>query len=88
MQLNIIGEWFMAAIELHPDFKDFLRLLNSHGVEYLVVGGYAVGYYGYPRATGDMDIWISINEVNAERTAQVLRDFGMPELKATETVIY
>jgi hypothetical protein len=84
MQLNIIGEWFMAAIELHPDFKDFLRLLNSHGVEYLVVGGYAVGYHGYPRATGDMDIWIAINEVNAERTAQVLRDFGMPELKATK----
>jgi hypothetical protein len=81
MQLNIIGEWFMAAIELHPDFKDFLRLLNSHDVEYLVVGGYAVGYHGYPRATGDMDIWIAINEMNAERTAQVLRDFGMPELK-------
>jgi predicted nucleotidyltransferase len=84
MQLNIIGEWFMAAIELHPDFKDFLRLLNSHGVEYLVVGGYAVGYYGYPRATGDMDIWIAINEVNAERVAQVLREFGMPELQATK----
>ncbi len=44
----------MAQIELHPDFKDFLRLLNSLGVKYLVVGGYAVGYYGYPRATGDM----------------------------------
>ena len=44
----------MAQIELHPDFKDFLRLLNSLGVKYLVVGGYAVGCYGYPRATGDM----------------------------------
>jgi len=69
----------MAQIELHPDFKDFLRLLNSHGVKYLVVGGYAVGYYGYPRATGDMDIWIAVSEVNAEKTAQALRDFGMPE---------
>jgi hypothetical protein len=47
----------MAQIELHPDFKDFLRLLNSHHVEYLVVGGYAVGYHGYPRATGDLDIY-------------------------------
>jgi hypothetical protein len=46
----------MASIELHPDFKDFLRLLNFHGVEYLVFGGYAVGYHGYPRATGDLDI--------------------------------
>jgi len=72
----------MAQIELHPDFKDFLRLLNSHGVKYLVVGGYAVGYYGYPRATGDMDIWIAVSEVNAEETAQALRDFGMPEKEA------
>jgi len=40
----------MAKIELHPDFKEFLRLLNSNRVEYLLVGGYAVGYHGYPRA--------------------------------------
>ena len=77
----------MAQIELHPDFKDFLRLLNSHGVEYLVVGGYAVGYYGYPRATGDMDIWIAVNEVNAEKTAQALRDFGMPEKEAIKDLL-
>ena len=74
----------MAQIELHPDFKDFLRLLNSHGVKYLVVGGYAVGYYGYPRATGDMDIWIEVSKSNAAKTAQALRDFGMPEKEATE----
>jgi hypothetical protein len=42
----------MASIELHPDFKDFLRLLNFHKVEYMLVGGYAVGYHGYPRAQG------------------------------------
>ena len=46
----------MAEIELHPDFKDFLRLLNSHAVEYLLVGGCAVGRHGYPRATGDMGV--------------------------------
>jgi len=44
-------------IRLPPDFKDFLRLLNSHRVEYLLIGGYAVAYHGYPRPTGDMDIW-------------------------------
>ena len=76
----------MAQIELHPDFKDFLKLLNSRGVEYLVVGGYAVGYYGYPRATGDIDIWIAVNEANAEKTAQALRDFGMPEAESTKTL--
>ena len=71
----------MASIEFHPDFKDFLRLLNSHGVEYLVVGGYAVGYHGYPRATGDLDIWIAVSEANAERAAHLLA-----ELKREVTV--
>ena len=37
----------MAKIELHPDFKDFLRLLTSYNVRYLLVGGYAVGYHGW-----------------------------------------
>jgi len=68
----------MAKIELHQDFKDFLRLLSSHKVEYLIVGGYAVGYHGYPRATGDMDIWVAVNESNAQKAAKVLSDFGMP----------
>lgn len=68
----------MAEIELHPDFKDFLRLLNLHRVKYLLVGGYAVGYHGYPRATADMDIWIESSESNAEKTVIVFHDFGMP----------
>ena len=74
----------MARIELHPDFKDFLRLLNSHGVEYLVVGGYAVGYHGYPRATGNMDIWIAASDLNAQKAARVLHDFGIGEGKVSE----
>lgn len=68
----------MALKELHPDFKDFLRLLNFHKVEYMLVGGYAVGYHGYPRATGDMDIWIAVNDENASKTVSALIDFGMP----------
>ena len=47
----------MATIRLPPDFKEFLQLLSAHQVEYLLIGGYAVGYHGYPRATADMDIW-------------------------------
>ena len=43
-------------IQLPKDFSEFLKLLNSKQVEYLVIGGWAVGFYGYPRATGDMDI--------------------------------
>jgi predicted nucleotidyltransferase len=63
-------------ITLPPDFKEFLRLLNTHNVEYLLIGGYAVGYHGYPRATNDMDIWIAIHPDNAERMVRVLRVFG------------
>jgi hypothetical protein len=48
-------------LELPPDFRDFLKLLNTHGVEYLLIGGYAVSYHGYPRATKDMDIWIALH---------------------------
>ena len=42
----------MDKIELHPDFKDFLKLLNSYDVRYLLVGGYAVGYHGYTCNSG------------------------------------
>jgi len=69
----------MAEIELHPDFKDLLRLFNSHNVEYLLVGGYAVGYHGYPRATGDMDVWTRISSDNAKKIKDALREFGMPD---------
>lgn len=66
----------MATIHLPHDFKEFLKLLNAHEVEYLLIGGYAVGYHGYPRATADMDIWIAINPANAERIVTVLKEFG------------
>ena len=66
----------MAPPLLPDDFKEFLRLLNAHGVEYLLIGGYAVGYHGYPRATNDMDIWIAIHPDNAERMVAVLHAFG------------
>lgn len=72
----------MAMIHLPPDFKEFLKLLNAHQVEYLLIGGYAVGYHGYPRATADMDIWIAMNPANAEKVVTVLREFGfnLPDL--------
>jgi hypothetical protein len=57
----------MAMTSLPEDFKDFLKLLNFHKVEYLLIGGYAVGYHGYPRATADMDIWIGISKNNAQK---------------------
>ena len=61
---------------LPQDFREFLRLLTANGVEYLLIGGYAVGYYGYPRATDDLDVWIALHPENAERMVGVLREFG------------
>jgi hypothetical protein len=69
----------MATILLPRDFKEFLRLLNSNAVEYLVVGGYAVNYHGYPRATGDIDIWVARSPENAARITVVLHEFGFPD---------
>jgi hypothetical protein len=69
-------------IELPGDFREFLKLLKEQGVKYLLIGGYAVGYHGYPRATNDMDIWIAIHPDNARRMVKALREFGfdLPEL--------
>ena len=67
---------------LDGNFADFLRSLNHHGVEYLVVGGYAVGYHGFVRATGDLDVFVGISPVNAEKLMAAFKDFGFttPEL--------
>jgi hypothetical protein len=72
----------MATIDLPPDFKEFLRLLSDHRAEYLLIGGYAVAYYGYPRATADMDIWIAIQPKNAKNIVAALKEFGfdLPQL--------
>jgi hypothetical protein len=72
----------MGMIRLPPDFKEFLQLLNEHDVRYLLIGGYAVGYHGYPRATVDMDIWVALQPDNARRVVSALQAFGfdLPEL--------
>lgn len=72
----------MATTRLAPDFKEFLQLLRSAKIEYLLVGGYAVGHYGFPRATGDLDIWVANHDENATRLVEALRKFGfdVPEL--------
>jgi predicted nucleotidyltransferase len=59
-----------------------LKLLNSKQIEYLLIGGWAVGYYGYPRATGDMDIWVSSKTENADKLIEAFKEFGfdVPDL--------
>jgi predicted nucleotidyltransferase len=56
-----------------------LKLLNANQVEYLLIGGYAVGYHGYPRATADMDIWIAIKPENSTRLINVFNEFGFSD---------
>ena len=73
----------MATIQLPRDFSEFLRLLNSTNVEYLLIGGYAVNYYGYLRSTGDMDVWISPRAENIARMVTALRQFGFAAASAS-----
>jgi len=64
---------------LHKDFRDFLALLAKHEVRHLVVGGYAVAVHGYPRYTGDLDVFIALDPQTAEAVAAAFRDFGFSE---------
>jgi hypothetical protein len=67
-------------MELNPDFKEFIGLLNLNNVEYIVVGGYAVGFHGHPRYTGDIDFWIAISKENAQKVMKVFEAFGFGHL--------
>ena len=63
------------------DFKEFVELLIKHKVDYLVVGGYAVGIHGHPRYTGDLDIWLNISDENAQRILAAVNEFGFSSYK-------
>ena len=63
-------------MKLQKDLREFIELLNSLKVEYLVVGGHAVGWHGYPRFTGDIDFFVRLSATNADRIIDVLRSFG------------
>ena len=66
----------MALPALPRDFKEFLRLLNSNGVEYLLIGGYAAAIHGHVRATNHIDVWVKISPENAARIQRALCEFG------------
>lgn len=65
---------------LAKDFEDFIRLLNKHRVQYMIVGGYALAFHGKPRYTGDIDVWIGISEQNATKLLKVVKEFGLASL--------
>jgi hypothetical protein len=72
-------------MEIQQDFKELLELFNKHKVEYVVVGGYALAFHGAPRYTGDMDILVNPDVINAGRIIAALEDFGFGSVGLTAT---
>jgi Nucleotidyl transferase of unknown function (DUF2204) len=68
---------------LTSDLREFIALLNSNAVEYLVVGAFAVSFHGYPRYTGDLDILVRPTAENANRVLRAISEFGFESLKIT-----
>lgn len=63
---------------LNPDFRDILSVFLEEGVEFLLVGAYALAVHGHPRATGDLDLWARPSPENAQRVWRALEKFGAP----------
>lgn len=77
----------MDTTRLPSDFREFLKLLNKHDVKYLVVGGYAVCFHGYPRTTADLDVWVSATPQNAARVVAALKEFGFTSASEVESLL-
>jgi predicted nucleotidyltransferase len=67
-------------MKLNKDFREFIELLNGHNVKYLVIGGYAVNYHGYPRYTKDIGFWIWLTPENIKRLIDAIKAFGFDSL--------
>lgn len=63
---------------LNEDYKEMLQILLDNEIKFLVVGAYAMGVYGYPRATGDIDIWVWTSAENSDKIFKSLKQFGAP----------
>ena len=63
---------------LNEDYKEMLQLLLEEQVDFMIVGAYALGTHGYPRATGDIDIWVKPNKINSKKLYKALARFGAP----------
>jgi hypothetical protein len=70
---------------LNEDFRDFLHDLVTEGVEFVVVGAYALAFHGSPRATGDIDVLVRPSVENAPRVIRALERFGAPLRAAAVT---
>ncbi len=73
---------------MNPDFLDLLRALLDADVKFMIVGAYAVGVHGHPRATKDLDVWVDASAENAPRVIAALGDFGAPLMGLTEQELH
>jgi len=69
---------------LNEDYKEMLQILLNNKVKFLIVGAYAMGAHGYPRATGDFDIWVEANPENSQKIYNSLSQFGSPLFNITQ----
>jgi len=70
-------------MEPERDFKELLTRFNAHGIEYLIVGGYALALHGAPRFTQDLDLYVRPSRENAERVIALLEEIGFARLGCT-----
>ena len=68
---------------MNQDFLDLLRAFTDHNVRFLIVGAYALGVHGRPRATGDLDVWVDATPQNAGSVMEALVAFGAPTDQVT-----
>lgn len=79
---------------MNKDYKEMLQILLEEKVDFIVVGAYALGAHGYPRATGDIDVWVKPSDTNSRKLYKALARFGAPleQIKAddfsTEGIIF
>jgi hypothetical protein len=68
----------------NPDFQEFLLALNKNEVNYVLIGGYSVIYHGFPRTTGDLDIFVEVSKSNYQKLVQAFEQFQMPLFDMSE----
>ena len=72
------------TMNLHKDLKEFVELLNALDVRFVIVGAFALAHHGYPRYTGDIDLFVENSTENAERILDAIRQFGFADIGLTK----
>ena len=72
-------------MEVQQDFRDLLALFNKHKVDYIIVEAYALGFHGIPRYTGDLDVFVKPESMNARNLMRALHEFGFGSVGLTES---